>query len=125
MLREQGLEAPTRRNGVAKHASETERLCRVVGAEVYRTKAQKLWVAAWVVAVLSGLRGKPTPLVLRALRHYAAAPEEERAALCVAWRLHRSARGFMESVVNPARFRAVARSALPRAAGKTSHQQPR
>ena len=129
VLREQGLEAPTRRHGVVKHHTDTERLCRSVeGVEVYRTKAGKLWVSLWAVAALSGLRGKPQAMVLRALRHYAAAPPEERAALCTAWRLHRGQRGFMQALVNPARFsRPVARSPRPRpvaGAGKTSHQQP-
>lgn len=99
-LRERGLEYATRRNGVAMHHTATEAVCMAVGVRFERTKAGKLWIEAWAVAVLSTLRGKVVFLKARVLRHYVEATEEERAALLTTYRTGN--REALKAMVDPA-----------------------
>jgi hypothetical protein len=101
-LRDRGLEYATRRNGVPMHNLATEAVCKAAGVRFERTKAGRLWIEAWAVAVISTLRGKPDTLKTRVLKHYVAAPEEERAALLTVWRT--GSRVALKAMVDPARW---------------------
>lgn len=99
-LRDQGFEAPLRRNGVAMHNRDTQKVCEAAGVQFIRTKADRLWIEAWAVAVLSTLRGKLDTLKVRVLKHYVEQPEEVRAALLVTWRTGN--KEALKAMVDPA-----------------------
>lgn len=98
-LRDRGLEYATRRNGVPMHNRDTQRVCEAAGVRFHRTKHDRLWIEAWAVAALTPLKGKLDTLKVRVLRHYAEAPEEERAALLTVWRTGN--REALKAMVDP------------------------
>lgn len=122
-LRDRGLEYATRRNGVHMHHTATQRVCEAAGVRFERTKAGRLWIETWAVAVISTLRGKLDTLKVRALKYYATAPEEERAALLTVWRTGN--REALKAMVNPPRWVKAVQGLSPEERAKAGARRKR